>query len=116
MLDISAEEFEAYVDDAIASVPVALLDLVENCILVIEDDPPADGPYVLGFYQGVPLDRRGHDYSGVLPDRILIFRHPLMRICRTPEELREQVRITVVHEIGHFFGLDDARLHELGYA
>lgn len=116
MLDISAEEFEAYVDAAVESVPAALLDLVENCILVIEDDPPADEPYVLGYYQGVPLDRRGLDYSGVLPDRILIFRNPLIRICRTPKELREQVRITVVHEIGHFFGIDDARLHELGYA
>ncbi|MPM49083.1 hypothetical protein SDC9_95811 [bioreactor metagenome] len=116
MLDISAEQFEAYVDAAVESVPPGLLDLVENCILVIEDDPPAGEPYLLGYYQGVPLDRRGNDYSGVLPDRILIFRNPLMRICRTPEELREQVRITVVHEIGHFFGMDDARLHELGYA
>ncbi|QGF24891.1 metallopeptidase family protein [Raineyella fluvialis] len=116
MVDISEEEFEAYVDAAIASVPEALLDLVENCILVIEDDPPADMPSLLGLYQGVPLDRRGHYYSGVLPDRILIFRRPLVRMCATVEELQEQVRITVVHEIAHFFGIDDARLHELGYA
>ncbi|WOP18397.1 metallopeptidase family protein [Raineyella sp. LH-20] len=116
MLDISAEEFERYVDEAVESVPAALLDLVENCILVIEDEPPLGEPHLLGLYQGVPLDRRGIDYSGVLPDRILIFRTPLMRMCRTPAELREQVRVTVVHEIGHFFGIDDARLHELGYA
>ncbi|SDB91677.1 Predicted Zn-dependent protease, minimal metalloprotease (MMP)-like domain [Raineyella antarctica] len=115
MLEISPEEFEAYVDAAIETVPDALLDLVENCILVIEDAPPAGFPPLLGYYEGIALDRRGHDYSGVLPDRIVIFREPLLRFCATREELQEQVRITVVHEIAHFFGIDDRRLDELGY-
>lgn len=116
MLDITEEEFEAYVDDAVGTVPDALLDLVDNCILVIEDEPPVDAPGLLGIYEGIPLDRRGNDYAGVLPDRIVIFRRPLLRLCRTREDLHEQVRITVVHEIAHFFGIDDRRLDELGYA
>ncbi len=115
MLDISPETFETYVDAAIETVPDRLLDLVDNCILVIEDEAPADAPYLLGLYEGIALDRRGNDYSGVLPDRITIFRGPLLRYCRTTEELQEQVRITVVHEIAHFFGIDDHRLDELGY-
>lgn len=115
MLDIPDEEFESYVEAAVESVPAALLDLVDNCILVIEDESPADGPALLGYYDGVSLDRRGNDYSGVLPDRIVIFRGPLLRLCATREELKEQVRITVVHEIAHFFGIDDHRLEELGY-
>lgn len=116
MLDISPEEFEAYVDAAIDTVPDPLLDLVDNCILMIEDEPPADAPHLLGYYEGIALDRRGNDYSGVLPDRIIIFRGPLLRFCATREDLQEQVRITVVHEIAHFFGIDDRRLDELGYA
>lgn len=116
MLDIASEEFEAYVDEAIASVPDELLDLVDNCLLVIEDEAPDDLPGLLGLYEGIPLDHRGNSYAGVLPDRITIYRGPLVRLCRSVEELREQVRITVVHEIGHFFGIDDDRLHELGYA
>lgn len=116
MLDISAEQFEAYVDEAIETVPEELLDLVDNCILVIEEESPDDLPDLLGLYEGIPLDQRGNSYAGALPDRITIFRGPLVRHCATPQELREQVRITVVHEIGHFFGIDDDRLHELGYA
>lgn len=116
MLEISPEEFEAYVDAAIDTIPDPLLDLVDNCILMIEDEPPLDAPDLLGYYEGIALDRRGNDYSGVLPDRILIFRGPLLRFCATREDLQEQVRITVVHEIAHFFGIDDRRLDELGYA
>lgn len=115
MLQVTEDEFEEYVDRAVESVPASLLDLVENCILVIEEETPPGMPELLGIYEGVPLDQRGVDYSGVLPDRIVIFRNPLLRHCRTREELVEQVRVTVVHEIAHFFGIDDARLDELGY-
>lgn len=116
MLELSAEDFETYVDEAIETVPEALLDLVENCILVVEEESPEGWPDLLGLYEGIPLDQRGNSYAGALPDRITIYRGPLLRSCATLEELREQVRITVVHEIGHFFGIDDDRLHELGYA
>lgn len=116
MLDVTEDEFEAYVEAAVETVPEALLDLVDNCILVVEAEPPADAPDLLGYYEGISLDRRGNTYAGVLPDRIVIFRGPLLRLCATEEELQEQVRITVVHEIAHFFGIDDDRLDELGYA
>lgn len=115
VLDITEDEFESYVDRAVESVPEELLALVDNCILVVEEESPPDMPELLGIYEGVPLDQRGVDYSGVLPDRIVIFRNPLLRHCRTRAELIEQVRVTVVHEIAHFFGIDDDRLDELGY-
>lgn len=116
MLDISEEEFEAYVDQAVETVPDELLDLVDNCILLIEEESPDDRPHLLGLYEGIPLDQRGNSYAGALPDRITIYRGPLVRLCHSVEELREQVRVTVVHEIGHFFGIGDDRLDELGYA
>ena len=116
MLQIAEEEFEAYVDRAVESIPAELLALVENCVLLIEDDSPPGEPGLLGLYEGIPLDERGQDYSGVLPDRITVFRRPLLRRCTTRDELVEQVRITVVHEIAHFFGIDDERLDELGYS
>ncbi len=116
MLQVADEEFEAYVDRAVESIPAELLTLVENCVLVIEDDAPPGEPGLLGLYEGVPLDERGIDYAGVLPDRITIFRRPLLRRSATREELVEQVRITVVHEVAHFFGIDDRRLDELGYS
>jgi predicted Zn-dependent protease with MMP-like domain len=87
---------------------------VHNVVVLVEDDPPAGDPGLLGVYDGVSLTERGADHSG-LPDRITIFRRPLQDLCLDTEELVREVRITVVHEIAHHFGIDDARLHELGY-
>ena len=109
-------EFEGYVHDAIDKIPDELLDLVENCVIVVEDDPPAGDPDLLGYYDGVPLTERDTGYGGVLPDRILIYRNPTLRMCDSVEEVVDEVAITVVHEIAHYFGIDDDRLHELGYA
>jgi predicted Zn-dependent protease with MMP-like domain len=81
----------------------------------VEDEPPADDPDLLGWYEGTPLTERGSWYGGVLPDRIVVFRGPLLRMCADRDELVEEVRITVVHEIAHHFGIDDDRLHDLGY-
>jgi predicted Zn-dependent protease with MMP-like domain len=109
------EEFEGLVQQAIDSVPAELLGLVENCVILVEDEPPPEMAGLLGLYDGVPLTERGEFYAGVLPDRILVFRLPTLAICDRPEDVVEEVHITVVHEIAHHFGIDDDRLHELGY-
>ncbi len=112
---MEADEFERLVGQALDEVPAELLQLVENCAILVEDAPPPDMAGLLGLYDGVPLTERGEFYAGVLPDRILIFRLPILGICDTREDVVEEVRITVVHEIAHHFGIDDDRLHELGY-
>lgn len=114
-VSMGAEEFEALVQQALDEVPDELLALVENCVILVEDAPPPDMAGLLGLYDGVPLTERGEFYAGVLPDRILIFRLPILAICETREDVVEEVQITVVHEIAHHFGIDDDRLHELGY-
>ena len=115
MLDVSAAEFDDVVGEALDGVPQELTRLMDNVALFVEDEPPADQPNLLGWYHGIPLTQRGWSYAGVLPDRIVVFRGPLVRMCRSRAELVEQVRITVVHEIAHHFGIGDKRLHELGY-
>jgi predicted Zn-dependent protease with MMP-like domain len=112
---MSPEEFEGLVQQALDSVPAELLGLVENCVILVEDEPPPGMEGLLGLYDGVPLTERGDFYGGVLPDRILVFRLPTLAVCDTHEEVVEEVHITVVHEIAHHFGIDDDRLHELGY-
>jgi predicted Zn-dependent protease with MMP-like domain len=93
----------------------AAMTAAEFDVLVVEEYPPADTPDLLGLYEGIPLTERGETYAGALPDRILIFRAPILAICDTEDDVREEVHITVVHEIAHHFGIDDDRLHELGY-
>jgi len=113
-MHMSAVEFERLVAEALDEIPGELAAFIDNCVILVEDYPPPDLPQVLGLYSGIPLTERGQYYTG-LPDRILIFRHPILAICDTYEEVIEEVRITVVHEIAHHFGIDDDRLHELGY-
>jgi len=105
-MHMSAEEFELLVAEALDEIPAELAALIDNCVILVEDYPPPDLPQVLGLYSGIPLTERGQYYTG-LPDRILIFRHPILAICDTYEEVIEEVRITVVHEIAHHFGIDD---------
>jgi predicted Zn-dependent protease with MMP-like domain len=116
VLSIPSEEFEDLVAEALDGIPPELTALMRNVAVFVEDEPPEDEPELLGLYEGVPLTERGDWYSGVLPDRIRIFRLPILRVCETREDVVEEVRITVVHEIAHHFGIDDERLHELGYA
>lgn len=99
--------------DALDGIPPEFTEVMDNVAVVIEDDPPQPG--LLGLYQGVPLTERGQWYAGVLPDRISVYRNPICAICETPEQVAEEVQITVVHEIAHHFGIDDERLHELGW-
>ncbi len=115
-IEVSREAFEGFVEQALATIPDDLANLIENCVILVEDDAPVDEPDLLGLYDGVPLTDRGSWYGGVLPDRIFIYRNPTLEICNTVEDVIDEVHITVVHEIAHFFGIDDDRLHELGYA
>ena len=101
---------------ALDGIPDDLAALVANVVVLVEDDAPADDPHLLGLYDGVALTEREANYAAQLPDRILLFRRPLLDFCDDLEQLEEEVRITVVHEIAHHFGIDDDRLHDLGYA
>ncbi|MDX6307375.1 MAG: hypothetical protein QOI06_421 [Nocardioidaceae bacterium] len=114
MIDVSREAFEELVADAIDSLPPDLAKLTDNVAIFVEDYPPP-GQHLLGLYQGVPLTQRGFFYAGALPDRITIYRLPLLSISATETQVRDQVRMTVVHEIAHHFGIGDEKLHELGY-
>lgn len=114
--------FEQLVAEAIESLPGDFKDKMDNVAVVVEDLPTsrdtrrsARRGLLLGLYQGQPLTRRDSRYGMVFPDKITIFQANLEAICRSDAEIREQVRKTVLHEIAHHFGIDDARLHELGY-
>jgi len=109
------ERFEELVGDALDAVPAELLELLENVVILVEDDPPPEDPDLLGVYEGHALTERGWDYSGVLPDRIVIYRNPILAICDSDDDVVDEVSVTVVHEIAHHFGIDDRRLHELGW-
>ena len=115
-MEIGEAEFEELVAEALDGVPGELSELMDNVVVLIEAEPPAEDPDLLGLYDGVPLTERDGGYTFREPDRILIFRGPLTRMCESPDELVDEVRITVVHEIAHHFGIDDAALHDLGYA
>ncbi|MFC4533793.1 metallopeptidase family protein [Sphaerisporangium dianthi] len=113
MVEVSREKFEELVAEALDTIPRELAQVMENVFMVVVDDPPEPG--LLGLYTGIPLTERGDWYAGVLPDRIEIYRNPICEICETEDEVVEEVQITVVHEIAHHFGIDDERLHELGW-
>lgn len=113
-VQVSDEVFDECVNRALDTIPDALVALIDNCVVLVADEPPA-GEDVFGFYDGIPLTERGSDYGGVLPDRILIFREPHLQACADLDELVEEIHVTVVHEIAHHFGIDDDALAELGY-
>jgi predicted Zn-dependent protease with MMP-like domain len=114
-VSMGRRRFEELVSDALDLVPQELLRLMDNVVVLVEDDPPPDEPDLLGVYEGHALTERGVDYSGVLPDRITIFRRPILSVCDSDDDVVDEVAITVVHEIAHHFGIDDATLHELGW-
>lgn len=118
MIEMSSDEFEGAVSDGLDLVPAELTDLMDNVVVLVEDEPPAEigEPDLLGLYEGVPLTERDEWWAaGSLPDRITIFRNPTLRLCDSLEQVIEEVAVTVVHEIAHHFGIDDERLHELGW-
>lgn len=116
MIEVSEDRFAELVEAAFAAVPVELAALLDNVVLFIEDDAPPEDPTLLGFYDGIPLTERDTSYGGVMPDRIYVYRNPTLEICNSEQDVIEEVGITVVHEIAHHFGIEDDRLHELGYA
>jgi predicted Zn-dependent protease with MMP-like domain len=115
-VDVSPERFAELVETAFAAIPAELTALLDNVALFIEDEPPSDDPELLGYYDGVALTERDTTYGGVLPDRIVIVRSTTLEMCENEEDVVREVGITVAHEIAHHFGLDDERLHALGYA
>ncbi len=113
MVDVSHERFEELVADALDTIPPELAKRMDNVAVFVEERSRQG---LLGLYHGVPLTKRGSAYAGmVTPDRITIYREAICRMCRSEEEVVEQVRTTVVHEVAHHFGIDDARLQELGW-
>lgn len=122
VVEVSRDRFEELVADALDEIPPELASEMENVAIVVEEWPtPAQladrSGTLLGLYEGVPLTERDPiGYGGVLPDRITIFLGPLSARARDEVELAAQVRVTVLHEVGHHFGMSDRRLHELGWA
>ena len=113
-MDIGEEDFYALVEEALATLPKELLDDLENVAIVVEDEPE-DGSEILGVYEGTALTERDSSWFGMLPDRVVLFRGPLSRMCEDEDDLFEEIAITLVHEIGHYHGIDEERLHELGW-
>ena len=105
--------FDDHVRAALDELPPHIAAALENVAVVVEDESP-DDPDLLGFYHGVPLPERG-DMAGALPDKISIYRRPLEESFPDADELRDEIRITVLHELAHYFGLDESRIADLGY-
>jgi predicted Zn-dependent protease with MMP-like domain len=115
-LDLTPDEFEKIVIDELDELPDEMVEGLENLVFVTEDRP-ADGSLdLLGLYEGVALTQRDHYGFGELPDRIVLYREPLLAVAETVEELRDEIHVTLVHEIAHYFGIDDDELHRLGWA
>ncbi|HHT40976.1 MAG TPA: metallopeptidase family protein [Actinomyces sp.] len=114
--EVSEDEFAELVEEAFDALPADMVSRLDNVAFFIEDDSPEDSPVMLGLYEGVDILDRSEYGFGDLPDRITLFRNPLIDISKDLDELREQIHITLVHEIAHYFGIDDDQLHELGWA
>ncbi len=110
---MSEDDFAAEMSRVLADLPPELSEQIENVGFEVED---GEDPNLLGLYRGVSLDRRGQFYSGAMPDLITLYRLPILARCASAQDVRDRVEVTVKHEIGHYFGIDDARLGELGWA
>lgn len=116
MVTMKRSDFEHAVEEALGLIPDELAELIDNVVILIEDDPPPDEPDLLGLYDGTALTDRGSDWGyGELPDRIFVYMNTTLAVCETEEQVRDEVAVTVIHEIAHHFGIDDERLHELGW-
>jgi predicted Zn-dependent protease with MMP-like domain len=115
-VQLDAEAFEALVVDELDRLPDEMIDGLENIVFVVEDRPEDGSLDLLGLYDGFALTERDRYGMGEMPDRIILYREPLLAICDDEDELRDEIHVTLVHEIAHFYGIDDDRLHELGWA
>ena len=113
MIEVSPARFEEMVEAALDGLPERLGRLMSNVAVMVQHEPGPPG--LLGLYEGIPLTSRTTGYAGVLPDRITIYRLAISAVCQTEDDVIDQVRRTVVHEVGHHFGISDARLTELGW-
>jgi predicted Zn-dependent protease with MMP-like domain len=113
--DVDAEAFERLVVDELDLLPDEMIDGLDNVVFVTEDRPEDGSLDLLGLYDGIALTERGNYGFGELPDRIILFREPLVGVSADLDELKEQIHVTLVHEIAHFYGIDDEQLHELGW-
>lgn len=114
MIELTRPRFEQLVSDALDQIPARFTEVMDNVVVLVEDENPEE-PDLLGLYFGVALTERMSDYGGVLPDRITIYQLPIQQICATEDEVVHEVAVTVVHEIGHHFGMDEQALHDLGW-
>jgi predicted Zn-dependent protease with MMP-like domain len=120
---MESAEFETLVEEALGSLPEEIQAWLDNVAIIVAEQPSPEhrrqahlrrGQTLFGLYVGVPKTHRGFTYGEIIPDKILIFRRPIERFCRTPDRVRECVRQTVLHEIGHHFGLNEADLRDAG--
>lgn len=114
-ISVTDEAFDILVDEALTHIPSELLNLIDNCVVVIEDDVPPGAEPMLGLYEGIPLTERDSGYDAMLPDKITIFRRPLLAFVQSEDELVDEILITVIHEIAHHFGIDEDVLEAYGY-
>jgi predicted Zn-dependent protease with MMP-like domain len=114
-MEMEREAFESLVTDELDRLPDDMVDGLDNVVFVVED-APENGEDLFGLYDGLALTERGQYGVGDLPDRITVYRQAHLAECDTEEELRDEVHTTLVHEIAHFYGIDDEKLHELGWA
>jgi predicted Zn-dependent protease with MMP-like domain len=115
MFEISNERFEKLAEEALAALPEELSTQIENLAIIVDDQAP--GGHLFGLYEGVPLTKRSPtSYSAVMPDRITLFQTTICRYCNSEDEVKAQIRKTVIHEVAHHFGISDPRLEELGWA
>ncbi|KQQ26577.1 metallopeptidase family protein [Frondihabitans sp. Leaf304] len=116
MLEVDANAFEKLVINELDLLPDDMFEGLENVAFVTEDRPEDGSLDLLGLYDGVSLTERGQYGFGELPDRIILYREPHLAACDTEDDLRDEIHVTLVHEIGHYYGFDDDKLHELGWA
>ena len=114
-MELSADAFEALVVEALDELPDTFVPLLENVQIVVEDEPEG-GADILGLYEGIPQTERNDNYTFVMPDKITLFRGPLLRMCEDEDDLYDEIAVTIVHEVAHHFGISDERLEELGWA
>lgn len=114
MISVSEEDFNELVDDALDKIPEEFARRLRNVVILVRDHNEED-PTILGLYEGVALTERTHDHTGFLPDAIFIYKQALESVCDSEEQLAHEVKVTVFHEVGHYFGMDEEQLHTLGW-
>lgn len=115
METLSDADFDRVMTEALERVPTGVADFMDNVALFVDDDPPPDQPGLLGLYEGTPLTERDSGWDFALPDAIFLYRSSLVGYARDIDDLRDEIVITIVHEIAHHYGLDDEALHRLGW-